>query len=130
MSIAFRRIQLALRALGADAGPRERLVIACYKLVKLRTRDLPLEVAADFELLMGAVAHYPVRDAREEVRHRVAAFSAEQVEAGLAAIRRMHAVLLAYQPRRMPAATARRVSLVPRGTPGAPSSSAPASILS
>lgn len=99
MSIAWRQLQQAVRALEHGGMPRERLVAACYKLARVRTRDVPAEVAPDFEWLMGSLARYPLRHPHEEIKHRIAAFSDEQVQHALRVIWRMHDAVAAYQPR-------------------------------
>ncbi|TFV95211.1 hypothetical protein E4K72_18095 [Oxalobacteraceae bacterium OM1] len=99
MTIAWRQLQQAVRALDYEGTPRERLVAACYKLVRVRTRDMPAEVARDFEWLMGGLARYPLRHPHDEIKHRIAAFSDEQVQHATRLVWRMHDAVAVYQPR-------------------------------
>jgi hypothetical protein len=98
MSFAWRQFQYALKALGSPFSQRERLTAACSRLVKLRTKDVPGEVAGDFEQLTGAIPRFPAKNLRQQVRNHVESLSDLQVAASIEAIYAMYDAVAAYQP--------------------------------
>ncbi|HJV87664.1 MAG TPA: hypothetical protein VJ698_19500 [Noviherbaspirillum sp.] len=101
MSYAWQQLQCAVRALSGTSEQRERLVVAYNKLVKLRPKDLPAEVAADFELLVGSIPRYPAKNVLREVKTEVHSLTDTQVTQAIAVISAMHEAVSVYQPRRV-----------------------------
>lgn len=106
MSYAWQQLQCAVRALSGTSEQRERLITAYNKLVKLRPKDLPSEVAADFDRLVGGIPRYPAKNIAREVKTEVLSLTETQVTQAIAAISSMHEAVSVYQPRRPPLARA------------------------
>ena len=101
MSLAWRQLQSAIRTLAAIGDRRDRLHAALNKLIKLKTRDLPSEVADDFTALLGGIARYPAKNIPHELRSEVNRLSDAEVMEGIRKIMRMYDAVAAYQPRPM-----------------------------
>lgn len=108
MSYAWQQLQCAVKALAGSNEQRDRLVTAYNKLVKLKPKDLPSEVAADFDRLVGNIPRYPAKNIPREVKTEVLSLSDTQVSQAIAVISAMHEAVAVYQPRRLHLANARR----------------------
>ena len=98
MSFAWRQFQHAVKILDGPSDQRERLTAACYKLVKLRVKDVPAEIGADFARLTGNIGRYPAKNVRQEVRNHVEALNEAEVAAAVRSIHAMHDAVAVYQP--------------------------------
>ncbi len=102
MSYAWHQLQCAVRALSGTCEQRERLITAYNKLVKLKPKDLPSEVAGDFERLVGTIPRFPVKNIAREVKTEVQSLTDAQVSQAFTLIASMHEAVAVYQPRRLP----------------------------
>lgn len=108
MSYAWRQLQSAVRILATEGDRRGRLQAALAKLIKLKPRDLPSEVAEEFLALVDGIARFPARNILHEIRAAVAARSDAEVLESIATIMRMVDAVSAYQPRPLRSACATR----------------------
>jgi len=99
MSYAWRQLQSAMRVLAGTGDRRDRLHAALGKLIKLKARDLPSEVANDFNALTEGIARFPVKNIPHEIRCEVDRLSDAEVMDGIRKIMRMYDAVAAYQPR-------------------------------
>jgi hypothetical protein len=99
MSFAWRTLQHAIRILNTQGSPRERLMSACFKLIKLRARDLPAEAVDAFERVMRPVPRYPVRNLHEAIRSHVNSLDDTQIREAMGDIHRIRDALAIYQPK-------------------------------
>lgn len=100
MSYAWHQLRCAVKALNRTTSRRDRLVTAYTKLVRLRAKDLPAQLADDFERLVGAIPRYPAKTVLKEIKSAVDALSDAEVAEAYSLISGMHDVLELYQPRR------------------------------
>lgn len=98
MSYAWRQLQSAMRNLAGTSDRRDRLACAYGKLIKLRPKDLPSEVADEHTRLFSRVSRFPVKNIAQEIRCEVDALSDEEVTAAIQTIMRMYDAVAAYQP--------------------------------
>lgn len=110
MSFAWRQLQSAMRVMSGTGDRRERLHAALSKLIKLKQRDLPSEVAGDFNALVGGISRFPLRSINQEIKSAVEVLGEEEVLEAIGRIMRMHDAVAAYQPRpvRHPGGSRRR----------------------
>ena len=99
MSLAWRQLQSAIRVLAGTGDRRDRLHAALGKLIKLKPRDLPSEVADDFATVVDGISRFPVRNINQEIRNAVRMRSDEEVIDAINRIMRMYDAVAAYQPR-------------------------------
>lgn len=99
MSYAWRQLQSAIRVLAGTGDRRDRLHAALGKLIKLKQRDLPSEVAEDFNALVDGIARYPARNINQEIKTAVALRSDKEVIDAIDRIMRLYDSVAAYQPR-------------------------------
>lgn len=105
MSLAWRQLQSAVRVLASTGDRRECLHVALGKLIKLKPRDLPSEVADDFTALVGTISRYPIRNIGREIKAEVDALSHAEVVEAIRKIVRMYDAVDVYQPRSSTRAT-------------------------
>ncbi|HYD63279.1 MAG TPA: hypothetical protein VEC35_23185 [Noviherbaspirillum sp.] len=98
MSYAWRQLQSAIRTLAGTTDRRDRLAGAYGKLIKLKPKDLPSEVAADHERLLRRISRFPVKSIPHEIRIEVDALSDMEVTAAIQTIMTMYDAVSAYQP--------------------------------
>lgn len=98
MSYAWQQLQGAVRTLTASFDSRERLIGAFGKLVKLKSRDLPAEVVADFSRLVGDIPRYPAKSINREIKATVESLTDEEMAEAIDVIFAMHDALSIYQP--------------------------------
>lgn len=99
MSYAWRQLQSAIRTLAGTTDRRDRLAGAYGKLIKLRSKDLPSEVADDHARLLRRISRFPVKNITHEIRLEVDALSDEEVTDAIHTIMAMYDAVSAYQPR-------------------------------
>ena len=99
MSYAWEQLQSAIRVLAATNDHRDRLHAALGKLIKLKPRDLPSEVADDFTLLVGGISRFPARNIAHEIRTAVEMLTESEVIEAIDRIMRMYNAVATYQPR-------------------------------
>jgi hypothetical protein len=99
MSYAWRQLQSAIRTLAGTTDRRDRLACAYGKLVKLKSKDLPSEAAADHALLLRRIPRFPLKNITQEIRIEVDALSDAEVTAAIQTIMKMYDAVSAYQPR-------------------------------
>jgi hypothetical protein len=99
MSYAWTQLQSAIRSLAGTHDRRDRLAGAYSKLIKLKTRDLPAEVADDHTRLLARISRYPAKNVGQEIRAEVDALSDADVSAAIRAIMKMYDAVSTYQPR-------------------------------
>lgn len=99
MCFAWKQLQSAIRLLASTGDRRDRLQGALNKLIKLKTRDLPSEVATDFESLVGGISRFPVKNIAQEIRAEVEALTDTEVTEAIRKIMAMYDAVAAYQPR-------------------------------
>lgn len=99
MSYAWRQLQSAIRTLAGTGERRDRLHAALGKLIKLKQRDLPSEVADDFNALVDGIPRYPIRNINKEIKAAVGRLSDKEAIEAIESIMRMYDAVAAYQPR-------------------------------
>lgn len=99
MSFAWRQLKSAIRILAGTGDRRDRLHAALSKLIKLKQRDLPSEVADDFNALVGGISRFPIRGISLEIKTAVGMLSDEEVIEAINCVMRMYDAVAAYQPR-------------------------------
>ncbi|WP_420473547.1 hypothetical protein [Noviherbaspirillum sp. ST9] len=99
MSFAWRQLQSAMRVLTGTGERRDRLHAALSKLIKLKQRDLPAEVADDFNTLVGGISRFPLRSISQEIKTTVGILTDEEVIDAISRVMRMYDAVAAYQPR-------------------------------
>lgn len=99
MSFAWRQLQSAIRVLAGTGDRRDRLHAALSKLIKLKQRDLPSEVADDFNALVGGISRFPIRSVNQEIKSAVDVLTEEEVIEAINSVMRMYDAVAAYQPR-------------------------------
>jgi hypothetical protein len=99
MSFAWRQLQSAIRVLAGTGNRRDRLHAALSKLIKLKQRDLPSEVAGDFNALVGGISRFPIRNVNQEIKSAVEVLTEEEVIEAINSVMRMYDAVAAYQPR-------------------------------
>ena len=108
MSYAWHQLQCAVKALNSARSRREGLANAYSRLLKLKRKDLPAEVADDFSKLVGGIPRYPIKSVYREVKAKVAVLTDAELAQAISLISGMHDALAVYQPRR-----SRPAALVP-----------------
>lgn len=99
MSYAWRQLQSAMRILASTGDRRDRLAGAYGKLIKLRPKDLPAEVSADYASLFSRISRFPVRHIPLEIKAEVEALSEVEVTEAIRRIMGLYDAVAAYQPR-------------------------------
>jgi len=99
MSYAWRQLQSAIRVLAGTGDRRDRLHAALGKLIKLKQRDLPSEVADDFNALVDGISRFPAKNINQEIKTAVGMRSDKEVIEAIDSIMRMYDSVAAYQPR-------------------------------
>ena len=99
MSYAWRQLQAAIRSLAGPGDRRDRLGGALNKIIKLKARDLPAEVSADYSMLVGRISRFPVKNIAQEIKAEVEALSDAEVLAAIRKVMDMYDAVAAYQPR-------------------------------
>ena len=98
MSFAWRQLQSAIRSLTIGGDRRSRLACAYSKLVRLKPRDLPSEVAEDFSRLLERISRYPAKGIGSEVRREVKSMTEAEIDEATQRIMRMYDAVASYQP--------------------------------
>lgn len=98
MSLAWRELDGAIRALAGPGTQRQRLLGACRHVLPLRRKELPAEIRADYDLLCAVLGGDPAA-----LSGAVEAAGDEAVAAATDAIIRMHDAVTRYQPIPKPA---------------------------
>lgn len=99
MSYAWRQLQSAIRVLAGTGNRRDCLQTALGKLIKLKQRDLPAEVADDFNALVGGIARFPTRNINQEIKRAVATLGDREIGVAITRIMHLYDAVAAYQPR-------------------------------
>lgn len=100
MSYAWHQLRCAVKALNRNCSRREKLASAYSKLIKLRIRDLPGEVAGDFDKLVGRIPRFPAKSICRQIKTEVASLTDAEVAEAISLISAMHDAVEHYQPRR------------------------------
>lgn len=99
MSFAWRQLQSAMRVLAGTGDHRDRLHAALSKLIKLKQRDVPSEVADDFNALVGGISRFPIRSINQEIKTAVKLLTDKEVIEAIDRVMRMYDAVSTYQPR-------------------------------
>jgi hypothetical protein len=99
MSYAWNQLEYAIKALAGRNEQRARLVSAYNHLVKLKAKDLPAEVSADLDKLIGNIPRYPAKNLRGEIKIEVDSLTDAEIADAISLITNMHDAVAIYQPR-------------------------------
>jgi hypothetical protein len=99
MSYAWNQLEYAIKALAGSSEQRARLVRAYNNLVKLKAKDLPAEVSADLDKLVGSIPRYPAKNLRREIKTEVNSLTDAEIVEAINLITNMHDAVAIYQPR-------------------------------
>jgi hypothetical protein len=98
MADAWRELQQAIRALRKQGEIRGRLIEACRRLVRIRSKDLPAEARHNHEWLIGPMDIRSTEGIGAEIRDVVNRMTPAQLSEAVHRIVALHDVLKTYQP--------------------------------